>query len=103
QPARTGGPGGRGRGGDWRSDRGARTRSVLGGRPAPGAGRVEDPMKAPVPGPELSAPVRRFALGDLELISVCDGFLRLDGGAMFGVVPKPLWEPKATPDERNRI
>ena len=60
-------------------------------------------MKAPVPGPELSAPVRRFALGDLELISVCDGFLRLDGGAMFGVVPKPLWEPKATPDERNRI
>ena len=47
--------------------------------------------------------VRRFMLGDLELISVCDGFFRLDGGSMFGVVPKPLWEKRATPDERNRI
>ena len=47
--------------------------------------------------------VRRFAVGELELISVCDGFFRLDGGAMFGVVPKALWEGKAPPDERNRI
>ena len=30
----------------------------------------------------------RYTLGDLELISLFDGFLRLDGGAMFGVVPK---------------
>jgi glyoxylase-like metal-dependent hydrolase (beta-lactamase superfamily II) len=60
-------------------------------------------MKTPAPGPEPSAPVRRFALGELELISVCDGFFRLDGGAMFGVVPKVLWEQKATPDDRNRI
>ena len=28
---------------------------------------------------------------------------RLDGGAMFGVVPKPLWERRAPADERNRI
>ncbi len=28
---------------------------------------------------------------------------RLDGGAMFGVVPKPLWEKKIPADERNRI
>src|SRR4026209_2787651 len=41
--------------------------------------------------------------GDLELISVFDGFIRLDGGAMFGVVPKPLWERRAPADERNRI
>ena len=41
--------------------------------------------------------------GDLELISLCDGFFRLDGGAMFGVVPKPLWERSAPADERNRI
>jgi methylmalonyl-CoA epimerase len=47
--------------------------------------------------------VTRYALGDLELISVCDGFFALDGGAMFGVVPKPLWSPKAPPDDRNRI
>ncbi len=47
--------------------------------------------------------ISRYTLGDLELISVCDGFFRLDGGSMFGVVPKPLWEKKAPADERNRI
>ena len=31
------------------------------------------------------------------------GTLKLDGGAMFGVVPKPLWERKLPPDARNRI
>jgi glyoxylase-like metal-dependent hydrolase (beta-lactamase superfamily II) len=41
--------------------------------------------------------------GDFELIPLCDGVFRLDGGAMFGVVPKPLWEKRARPDERNRI
>jgi glyoxylase-like metal-dependent hydrolase (beta-lactamase superfamily II) len=41
--------------------------------------------------------------GDLELIPLSDGWFRLDGGAMFGVVPKPLWEKKTTPDARNRI
>jgi methylmalonyl-CoA epimerase len=47
--------------------------------------------------------VQRFTLGDLELVSVCDGFIALDGGAMFGVVPKPLWAKVAPPDDRNRI
>jgi glyoxylase-like metal-dependent hydrolase (beta-lactamase superfamily II) len=41
--------------------------------------------------------------GDLELISLTDGFFRLDGGAMFGVVPKPLWEKRMPADEKNRI
>lgn len=41
--------------------------------------------------------------GSLELISLSDGLFRLDGGAMFGVVPKPLWEKRAPADERNRI
>jgi len=31
------------------------------------------------------------------------GIQRLDGGAMFGVVPKPLWERRILADERNRI
>jgi glyoxylase-like metal-dependent hydrolase (beta-lactamase superfamily II) len=31
------------------------------------------------------------------------GFFRLDGGAMFGSVPKPLWARVAPPDEQNRI
>ncbi len=47
--------------------------------------------------------VQRFTLGDVELISLCDGFIRLDGGSMFGTVPKPLWEKKAPSDARNRI
>ena len=42
-------------------------------------------------------------LGDFELVPLLDGYFRLDGGAMFGVVPKPLWEKRAAPDERNRI
>jgi glyoxylase-like metal-dependent hydrolase (beta-lactamase superfamily II) len=42
-------------------------------------------------------------LGHLELTPLLDGYFRLDGGAMFGVVPKPLWEKRAPADERNRI
>lgn len=44
-----------------------------------------------------------MTFGELELIPLSDGFFRLDGGAMFGVVPKPLWEKRAPADERNRI
>ena len=44
-----------------------------------------------------------MTFGSLELISLSDGWFRLDGGAMFGVVPKPLWEKRAPADERNRI
>jgi glyoxylase-like metal-dependent hydrolase (beta-lactamase superfamily II) len=42
-------------------------------------------------------------LGDLEFHIVSDGQVGLDGGAMFGVIPKPLWEKKIKPDARNRI
>ena len=42
-------------------------------------------------------------LGSLELIPLLDRHFRLDGGAMFGVVPKPLWEKRAPADDRNRI
>jgi len=41
--------------------------------------------------------------GSLELIPLFDGTFRLDGGAMFGVVPKPLWSRRAPADDRNRI
>jgi methylmalonyl-CoA epimerase len=46
---------------------------------------------------------RRITLGDLQLTTLHDGGFRLDGGAMFGVVPKTMWEAVATPDDRNRI
>ena len=40
---------------------------------------------------------------DMRVTTIDAGCLRLDGGAMFGVVPKPLWSRRAPPDERNRI
>jgi methylmalonyl-CoA epimerase len=52
---------------------------------------------------EVDLRPKRFDLGSLRLTSVNDGTFRLDGGAMFGVVPRPLWERKAPPDHRNRI
>ena len=42
-------------------------------------------------------------LGRFELHSLLDGFFGLDGGAMFGVVPKPVWERTNPADSRNRI
>jgi glyoxylase-like metal-dependent hydrolase (beta-lactamase superfamily II) len=45
----------------------------------------------------------RHTLGDLELILCSDGSFLLDGGAMFGVVPKPLWSQRTPADAENRI
>ena len=42
-------------------------------------------------------------LGEIEFHIVCAGHVRLDGGAMFGVIPRTLWEKKVAPDSRNRI
>jgi glyoxylase-like metal-dependent hydrolase (beta-lactamase superfamily II) len=42
-------------------------------------------------------------LGEIEVLSLSDGQFRLDGGAMFGVVPKTLWDTRAPADDRNRI
>ena len=42
-------------------------------------------------------------LGRYELHAVRDGTFALDGGAMFGIVPRPLWERRIAPDARNRI
>ena len=45
----------------------------------------------------------RTSVGDFEVIVCSDGSYRLDGGAMFGVVPKTLWEKRAPADDLNRI
>ncbi len=42
-------------------------------------------------------------LGDWRIHAIQAGGQQLDGGAMFGVVPKPLWERRIPADERNRI
>jgi methylmalonyl-CoA epimerase len=59
-------------------------------------------LKQPAP-PPVHLATKRLAWGDLQLTTVHDGPFRLDGGAMFGVVPRPLWERRTAPDDRNRI
>ena len=44
-----------------------------------------------------------FKIGDLELTWLNGGTFELDGGAMFGVVPKVLWQKKYPPTEDNYI
>src|SRR5256714_10657722 len=46
-------------------------------------------------------PLMRF--GDYRVEVVPDTEFRLDGGAMFGVVPRTLWSKVCPPDEQNRI
>lgn len=47
--------------------------------------------------------ITRFTVGELELVSLYDGFLHLDGGAIFGIVPKSMWASRLAPDDRNRV
>ena len=54
-------------------------------------------MTAPTPR------VERRKIGDLTVHAIQAGGQKLDGGAMFGVVPKPLWEKRIPADDRNRI
>lgn len=42
-------------------------------------------------------------IGDYKLHSVQTGLFKLDGGAMFGVVPKNLWQKTNPADDQNRI
>ena len=42
-------------------------------------------------------------IGPYTVESVVGGTFALDGGAMFGIVPRPLWQSANPPDERNRI
>jgi len=48
-------------------------------------------------------PHTSFKLGRLTCHALEAGRQRLDGGAMFGVVPKPLWQRRIPADDRNRI
>ncbi|MEM6731784.1 MAG: MBL fold metallo-hydrolase [Myxococcota bacterium] len=45
--------------------------------------------------------MQRF--GRFQIAAVDGGSFGLDGGAMFGIVPRPLWEKAVPPDEKNRI
>lgn len=41
--------------------------------------------------------------GKYQIHVLNSGLFKLDGGAMFGIIPKPLWERTNPPDELNRI
>jgi glyoxylase-like metal-dependent hydrolase (beta-lactamase superfamily II) len=45
--------------------------------------------------------MHRLTLGDFELAVFSDGTYRLDGGTLFGVVPKVMWSKKVAVDQRN--
>lgn len=54
----------------------------------------------------MSAPTplhEKRTLGALTIHALQAGGQRLDGGAMFGVVPKTLWQRRIPADEKNRI
>ncbi len=42
-------------------------------------------------------------IGKYNLKILNSGFIGLDGGAMFGIIPKPLWQKTNPPDEFNRV
>ena len=60
-------------------------------------------------GPTFVAPdsraqrISRYLLGELELVSLYDGYFGLDGGSMFGVVPRPLWSAVVAPDDTECV
>ena len=45
----------------------------------------------------------KTVIGDFELFAIETGDIKLDGGAMFGVVPKTLWSRGIAADDNNRI
>ncbi len=50
-----------------------------------------------------SQKISELTVGDFRVWILSDGLFRLDGGAMFGVVPRVLWEKSNPPDTLNRI
>jgi glyoxylase-like metal-dependent hydrolase (beta-lactamase superfamily II) len=62
------------------------------------------PQPHPAERPDSYELIRgRAVIGDFEVTVLTDGYFLLDGGAMFGVVPKTLWQERAPADEKNRI
>jgi glyoxylase-like metal-dependent hydrolase (beta-lactamase superfamily II) len=47
--------------------------------------------------------LQMVTLGDIKVHILSDGAFALDGGAMFGVVPRVVWEKTDPPDEKNRV
>lgn len=48
-------------------------------------------------------PLNFIDLGGIRIAIIRGGAFKLDGGAMFGIIPKPLWSKRIPADEQNRI
>lgn len=46
---------------------------------------------------------KRITVNGFDFYLIMDGYYRLDGGAMYGMVPKPIWEKVEKHDEKNRL
>jgi len=46
---------------------------------------------------------REMSVGSIRVHAIESGIQWLDGGAMFGIVPKPLWQRRIPSDDQNRI
>lgn len=57
----------------------------------------------PAEGGALAGVVPVWSGADLDVHVVSDGLYWNDGGAMFGVVPRVLWQRHVTPDHRHRV
>jgi glyoxylase-like metal-dependent hydrolase (beta-lactamase superfamily II) len=51
----------------------------------------------------MASKKRGYKLGEFKLYPVSDGFFWLDGGSMFGTVPKILWSKLTSADRKNRV
>lgn len=47
--------------------------------------------------------MQTISIGNFELTALSDGIYHLDGGGLFGVVPKALWSKRIPSDENNRV
>lgn len=53
--------------------------------------------------PAFQVSKKKIQIGPYDVIPIPTGIFGLDGGAMFGTVPKVLWEKTNPPDQNNRI
>ena len=72
-------------------------------RSRPHAGSRGERAGAAVSNPYNAVPSVAIQLGDLKCRILDGGRFKLDGGAMFGIIPKPLWSRLASADDQNRI
>jgi glyoxylase-like metal-dependent hydrolase (beta-lactamase superfamily II) len=57
----------------------------------------------PLPNSQALIANSRTSIGDFELTALSDGIYNLDGGALFGIVPKVLWSKRVAADEKNLV